>query len=240
MGINFEVCRSFPIELYRRFLARYVEPHALREAGRVIDLGCGSGTVLLELRKNYRHHVTGVDIAAESIEVCRSHPELRANSVFLEADVMALTARPEMREAFDLVVSYSCLHLVPGGTREKFAVLDYLAKPGALIAIDALPNTLWNRLFFELVRRAFRSRAGRGVARVLGPWLAPNMPRDYLDDLSGITYIGSLRFENFIDLSYFRTPEFDSRFEILKKEVVPQDGFFTGRKLRFTLRKRKV
>src|SRR5439155_497682 len=135
-------------------------------------------------------------------------------------------------------VSYSALHLVPSTTREKFDLLKYLTRPAAILAIDAVPNISWNMMLFSLIRLLFQTGVGGVAVRLLGPIVAPNMPKNYIQDLSKINYMKTLRLGDFLDIAYLRSNHFNESFEVLRWDIVAQDGFFTGRKLRMTLKRK--
>lgn len=231
----FQTYETFPPELYRRFIDRYVLHNGINFS-TCLDLGCGSGGLIKELDVLYRCQFIGVDVSELSIDRCRAHPGLQKQNIqFVQDDVMNLIHREEWKNRFDLIVSYSTLHIAPGDTPNKFRLLKFLSKPGAILAIDAQPRMWWNISFFSLLKFLFKIKLGSFAIRFLSPIIAPNMPKSYIRELSKCDYIGRFKFSNFIDLSYFDTPEFKSTFKILKFEIVRQDGFLSGRKSRFTL-----
>ena len=58
------------------------------------------------------------------------------------------------------------------------------------------------------------------------------------EELSRLDYMKFFKIRYFLDLRYLESDEFKSNFEVLKLDIVRQDGFFTGRKARFVLRRR--
>jgi len=75
---------------------------APKEGERILDVGCGDGTLAVEIEKRGAK-VIGVDMSSEMVEACR------ANGV--EAYVGSVTALP-YDEAFDAVFSNAMLHWV--------------------------------------------------------------------------------------------------------------------------------
>jgi len=227
---------AFPPRLYRRFIETYVAPYG-QTFRRCVDLGCGSGGLIEELREVVRGPILGVDTSSASIESCRKRSSLAQGGIeFLQADILALPRSFE--NEFDLVVSYSVFHLLPADTEEKFRLLHRLSKPGAILAVDALARIPWNRFMFGLVRGLVRTGLWRLALKVLGPIIGPSFPKAFLEELSRMPYLRDLRYANFIDLRYFDSEEFSRGFELLRFDLVPQDSFFTGRKARFALRRR--
>lgn len=229
---------SFPTRLYERFVNLYVKPFA-QSFQSAIDLGCGSGGLVEVLNEQYDASFLGVDVSELSIERCRENPRLdRPKIAFLCEDIAALGGMENLRNRFDLLVSYSALHLVHRTTAEKFDLLKNLTKPGAILAIDAVPNITWNLALFSFIRFLFQAGIGGFAIRMLGPIVAPNMPKDFIQDLSKLNYIKTLRLCDFVDVAYFRSADFLDSFEVLRWDFVAQDGVLTGRKLRMTLRRK--
>jgi SAM-dependent methyltransferase len=229
---------SFPPALYRRFLDTYVVPYGTRFRA-CLDLGCGSGGLIEALLAWHDGDVLGVDVSPACLEACRSRKALDRPGITLrEADAASLPADPALRGRFDLVVSYSVLHLMPGDTPTKMRLLAELAAPGALVAVDALARVPWNRAIFGVVKLLMRTGLWPLALRVLRPLVGPSFPKSFIDDLSRMSYLLDLRYGDFVDLSVLRGPGLSAHFELVRLDLVPQDGFFTGRKARFTLRRR--
>jgi SAM-dependent methyltransferase len=230
---------AFPQALYRRFVETYLAPFgaAFREG---LDLGCGSGGLLEELQGlDASASLVGVDVSAACIEACRARKSLDGARVGLvQADALDLGRRPEMRGRFDLLASYSVLHLVPGDTPTKMRLLADLTRPGALLAVDALARIPWNRLMFGVVKLLIATGLWGVALRLLGRFVGPSFPRAFLEELSGMKYLRHLRYRDFLDPNYLRSEPFRRDFEVLRLDVVAQDGFLTGRKLRLSLRRR--
>jgi SAM-dependent methyltransferase len=227
---------TFPPRLYRRFVEIYIVPYG-QAFTRCVDLGCGSGGLIQALRELVRCPILGVDTSSASIENCRKRSSLDQEGIeFLQTDILTLGG--SFPNAFDLVVCYSVLHLVRGDTPRKFSLLYDLSKPGAIIAVDALARIPWNRFMFAVVKGLIRTGLWRLALKALAPVVGPSFPRDFMEDLSRMPYLRYLRYADFIDLAYFDSEEFSRRFELLRLDVVPQDGFLTGRKVRLALRRR--
>lgn len=142
------------LELFRPLLAG-------REAGRVLDLGCGTGALLPLLGEwdaGVRRY-TGVDLSPEMLRVAAGKAAFPAGFAAASADAL-----PFREAAFDTVISASSLHfwarpeaalgevrrvLRPGG---RLLLVDWSRDPAAMRLLE-----LWLRL---------RS-AGRSHHRVL-------------------------------------------------------------------------
>jgi ubiquinone/menaquinone biosynthesis C-methylase UbiE len=114
--------------------AAYLLPH-LREGLRVLDVGCGPGTITLDLAEAVgpSGEVTGIENVAAPLEHARRTAAERgdARTRFELADVMAL---PYADASFDVVHAHQVLqHLTDpvGALREMARV----TRPGGLVAV---------------------------------------------------------------------------------------------------------
>lgn len=229
---------AFPSERYRAFLDRYARA-AGPLSGRVLDLGCGSGGLMEEVLRDPVSEVVGIDVSRAAVEACRRRPALADPRVHvLQTDAAALSGSDLARGGFDAVVSYSVLHFVPGDTAGKLDLLARLTRPGAMVAVDTLARIPWNRAMFGLVKLLQRTGLWRIALRVLRPIVGPSFPPAFMEELARMEYLRYLRYDDFFDVDALAAEANGSRFEVLRRDVVPQDGFFTGRKVRFTLRRR--
>jgi len=87
-----------------------------RAALRVLDIGCGAGEQMLDLAARMPAAVfVGVDIVPENIRsasAVTTAQRLESRVTFHAADFRAFVGTP----AFDIAISYSVLHTVPGST----------------------------------------------------------------------------------------------------------------------------
>ncbi len=84
----------------------------LKDAKRILDVGCGDGKITAEIAaRSPRGSVVGVDPSRDMICFARSHfgPATRPNLRFEVADARSLPFKQE----FDLVVSFNALHWIP-------------------------------------------------------------------------------------------------------------------------------
>lgn len=124
--------------------------------GRVLDVGCGAGRVLLYLQKN-RHKVTGIDTSPLAIKVCR----LRGAR---DARVMAIEEIDRLKPgSFDSVVMLGYnFGLFGGMTKAKRllkAMYDITAEDAMIIAETRDPYITDNPVHFQYHR--MNRRRGR-------------------------------------------------------------------------------
>jgi SAM-dependent methyltransferase len=229
---------AFPAERYRAFLDRYARA-AGPLSGRVLDLGCGSGGLMEEVLRDPVGEMVGVDVSRAAVEACRRRATLDDPRVrVLQADAAALSDSELARGGFDAVVSYSVLHFVSGDTASKLDLLARLARPGAIVAVDTLAKIPWNRGMFGLVKLLQRTGLWAIALRLLRPIVGPSFPPAFMEELARMDYLRYLQYADFFDVAVLDVEAAGTRFEVLRRDVVPQDGFFTGRKVRFALRRR--
>ncbi|GAA2745993.1 methyltransferase domain-containing protein [Terrabacter aerolatus] len=114
--------------------AAYLLPH-LREGLRVLDVGCGPGTITLDLAEAVgpTGEVVGIENVAGPLEHARGHAAARGDTRtrFELADVMAL---PHADESFDVAHAHQVLqHLTDpvGALRE----MSRVTRPGGIVAL---------------------------------------------------------------------------------------------------------
>lgn len=113
-------------DAYRRKLA-LLEPR-LRTHHRVLDIGCGTGSLALELAPLVAH-VHSVDISPKMVEIGRRKVADAGvhNVTFHVGDFDRLDFEPG---SFDVLCAFNILHLLPDPAASMFNLAS-LAKPGA-------------------------------------------------------------------------------------------------------------
>ena len=115
-------------------------------ASRIVDLGCGWGTISFALAEQARE-VVGVDFAETSVRLCRSRQEVRRlpGLSFVQADARTTGLSGE---AWDLVVAADLIeHLSPQETSDVYAEAYRLLRPGGRLVIwTPCPSHILERL----------------------------------------------------------------------------------------------
>jgi cyclopropane fatty-acyl-phospholipid synthase-like methyltransferase len=101
------------------------------QPGRVLDLGCGTGTNIITLAKN-GWQATGVDFAPHAISIARR--KVRAAGVTADLHVLDVTHLDGINGPFDFVLDLGCFH----GLRavEKASYINQLQRVCA-------PRAMW-------------------------------------------------------------------------------------------------
>jgi SAM-dependent methyltransferase len=146
--------RRDDVRYYRRLAA------ALPPAAEVLELGCGTGRLLIPLLRDGRH-VTGVDLAVPMLQrleerLGRLPAPVRARATLVHADFRRLA----LGRRFALVVCpfNAFMHLYTRGDVEQLlAVVRRHLRPGGLFAFDVMnPDLAW--LSRDSTRRWARTR----------------------------------------------------------------------------------
>jgi demethylmenaquinone methyltransferase/2-methoxy-6-polyprenyl-1,4-benzoquinol methylase len=118
----------------------------LHEPKKVLDLACGTGLLALEMAHRFGCHVTGVELRAEYLDICRQRAEKLGLDVTL---IHANAEEVEVEGQFDHITScyipkYVDLHKV-------VPPMAALLAPGGLMIFQdfAYPTTPWVRDVFD-------------------------------------------------------------------------------------------
>ena len=145
-----------------RFLRRYTaERHAkhllphLKPGLRVLDFGCGPGSVSVGLAKAIEPgELHGIDMEQSQIDLARSIAEAGGhhNAIFQVADVIDL---PFEDDSFDVVHGHAVLVHVPD-TQAALAEVKRVLKPGGIISCrEAVFDSSFFAPDFEILDRAW-------------------------------------------------------------------------------------
>ncbi len=118
-----------------------VIPLIKKEAkGKVLDVGCGTGTIAIELVNNNK--ITGIDISENMIKIARS----KNNKVkFIVKDAEKL----DLKEKFNLIYSTLVLHHVNAEVVVE-NIYKRLKKNGRLIIVDVIKDNFIGKLLYWL------------------------------------------------------------------------------------------
>jgi arsenite methyltransferase len=114
----------------------------LRSDSSVLELGCGTGTLALEMAR-HAGHIQALDISAEMLRIANQKREIQgaSNVTFRQGTLDG--QHPYEPESFDSVWAYSILHLVPDRRRVLATLFDLLKPGGSLIASSVCLGDSW-------------------------------------------------------------------------------------------------
>lgn len=130
----FQSIAEFPI---RKRIADYLKGKGVAPSARIIDVGCGTGELLLYLQKQGYQSLYGNDISEMMIKIARNKVK---NATFFHGSVNKV----QITEKFDYIIITEALHHIPD-LELTFESLRKLLKPsGEIVLLE--PNEKW---FFE-------------------------------------------------------------------------------------------
>ena len=104
----------------------------LTESDRVLDFGCASGEMSLDIAPHVQH-VHGIDVSGKMIALAQEKAQARQtpNVEFSQTDLFAgsLTS-----QSFNAIVAFNILHLVDEPSKALDRIYDLLAPGGVLIS----------------------------------------------------------------------------------------------------------
>lgn len=114
----------------------------LRPDSRVLELGCGTGTLALSLA-HHAGHIQALDISAEMLRIAEQKRLAQGigNVTFRQGTLDG--GHPYHPESFNSVWAYSILHLVPDRRRVLGSVFELLAPGGSFIASSVCLGDDW-------------------------------------------------------------------------------------------------
>ncbi|SFF35193.1 class I SAM-dependent methyltransferase [Blastococcus tunisiensis] len=108
---------------------------ALRPGQRVLEIGCGTGTLLL-LAKEGQPGVAAVGLDPDLSALARARRKARRRQVELQLDRGYADALPYADGSVDVVLSSFMLHHLPAGQREQAArEVHRVLRPGGLLHV---------------------------------------------------------------------------------------------------------
>ena len=136
-----------PVHLFRERLLLRQLCALMGDGGRVLDAGCGSGSLAMDLQKE-GFRVDAIERSSEFVEMVRHKAARYGSESRVEVQQGSVTHLPFENEAFDGVVCAEVLeHVLPedGGDAAAIAELRRVLKPeGAVVISVPLNQKLWD------------------------------------------------------------------------------------------------
>jgi SAM-dependent methyltransferase len=155
-------------------LAERLPPASANGTRRILDLGCGTGTMLAHLRKF--GEVEGVDADEQAVEFCRARGELQVR--LLDGPELPL---PD--NAFDLVTALDVLEHIEDDSRALREIRRVLRPGGLLLATVPAHRWMWGAQ--DEISHHFRRYSAAEISSRIGKAGL---------DLERLTYFNSLLF----------------------------------------------
>ncbi|GJD19989.1 hypothetical protein RIVM261_049450 [Rivularia sp. IAM M-261] len=135
--------------------AMTIELAALQPGERVLDVGCGTGSLSLVAKKQVgtKGQVVGIDASEEMIEIAQ--PKASQTNLDVTFQLGLIEGIPYPNQTFDVVFSSMMFHHLPGGDFKRQAIeqLYRVLKPsGRLVIVDVEPPTNWlHRILYPVL-----------------------------------------------------------------------------------------
>lgn len=140
-------------------------------SGEILDAGCGSGTVLMEILRAFPEaRGIGVDLSEPILEIARRTAQeegLADRVAFQKADVEEL---PFEDDRFDMVLNVNMLHIVASPVKMLNEIERVLAPKGEFILNDVKRS--WLGYFEHIIKSSYTVEEGVELLKQsnLRPW----------------------------------------------------------------------
>lgn len=140
--------------LYQRILKILIDRYGeILKKAKVLDVACGTGTLLLELQKRFpQASLQGVDISPEMIT--RAKKKSSSNLLFTIGNAAQLNF-PD--ETFDLVICSESLHHFDEPEQSMREFWRVLKRGGRVLIVDPAVDTFMQKFIFRWAGRFFET-----------------------------------------------------------------------------------
>lgn len=157
---------SAPAERSARMCAIVVAELPAGRSLRLLDLGCGTGSLVFRLIESLpQAQVTGIDVSAANIRAAEAERPREGDEAhrahFVRADYLEYATTP-----VDAIVSDGVLHLIGGDTLALFQKLAHDLVPGGRLIV-CMPYDCAYNYAFAMVRRLLRLVRSRALDAII-------------------------------------------------------------------------
>jgi ubiquinone/menaquinone biosynthesis C-methylase UbiE len=114
---------------------------------RVLEVGCGFGTVAAHLTERHSLHVAGSDVDPDQIQLAKTVNQTSPCLQFLTADATKL---PFEEQSFDMVLSFKVMHHIPGW-ESVLKEISRVVKPGGYYLFNDLACTSFTKKILRTI-----------------------------------------------------------------------------------------
>ncbi|MBA7630724.1 2-methoxy-6-polyprenyl-1,4-benzoquinol methylase [subsurface metagenome] len=119
----------------------------LDKVEKVLEIGCGIGTLSAYLADKYKWKVTGIDLDPEQIEKTKEYHRESEYLKFIESDAIKL---PFENNEFNMVLSFDVLHHIPNRDKALDEINRVLKSDGFHILVDFAFPRLFGKFSISL------------------------------------------------------------------------------------------
>lgn len=132
------------------------------EQGRILDTGCGFGTVAIEIAKNFnKAEILGIDLGEPLLELGRSLAEKNGVADRIEFSMGDVHKLDFESRTFDVVISTFMLHVVENPVLMLNEMERVTGEQGRIMITDL--RRIWLALAVKKLKTAFTLEEGREV-----------------------------------------------------------------------------
>ena len=149
------------IKIAKEVFVKWLQQQGLSE-GRILEVGCGSGEVAVELAMAFpKATVVGLDLSEPMLDMARAlakKADLSDRVLFKNGDAQSM---PFEDRSFEGVVSLNTFHVVKDPVAMLNEIERVLAPDGSLMVTDIRRS--WLRLFMPILKTAYTSAQARDL-----------------------------------------------------------------------------
>jgi len=129
------------------------------ETGRILDAGCGSGEIVIELALAFsKAEVYGLDLSEPLLQLARKAADDICNVVFQKGDVQAM---PFEDNFFDVVISMNTLHVVDDPVA-MINEIERVLKPEGVLGLGDIKRS-WMGYFIPRLKAGYTTEEAKHI-----------------------------------------------------------------------------
>ncbi|MFW9771923.1 MAG: class I SAM-dependent methyltransferase [Candidatus Thorarchaeota archaeon] len=155
-----------PFKLLRRKIVNKLKKYDLK--GLVIDIGCGSGNLIIQIAKNFNGiEPLGIDISDEILELAKKRAALNGVNDKVKFKTGNVESLPLSDNSAEFIVSSFSLHHWISPKKALSEVTRVLKKDGILLIFDFRRDS--RRFFYGLLKFATKIVAPKALKKINEP-----------------------------------------------------------------------
>lgn len=123
---------------------KVIESLNIKKNSKILDVGCGTGILLLILSKREYLDLYGIDISKEMLKIAKSKLQGKAKFKLISIENL------NYRNKFDYVFSVDAFHHFYNQDKALQDMISSLKKMGTLVIVDVDFGFIFNRIFERL------------------------------------------------------------------------------------------
>jgi ubiquinone/menaquinone biosynthesis C-methylase UbiE len=160
------MAKTPPFKLIRKAITSKIEE--LNPQGTIVDVGCGSGNLLIKLAKKFpKHEIIGVDLSDEMLEAAKKRIEKKGNPSEIKCTHGSANDLPFDENSVDYIISSLSLHHWVNPLVALQEMYRVLKNNGYLVIFDFRRNS--RNFFYGLLKFATKIVVPRALKEINEP-----------------------------------------------------------------------